>query len=108
MRAVTYVGLVIVGVAISDQLFCNGSFFQTAGAQQVRQVQQVPQVKQAQQPQRPRQNPAVRTTAATLPEPATPTASCDQQFPRADLVLPGPNGPIKLDSCYRGREHFIC
>ena len=36
-RAATYTCLVIVGVGISDQLFRNGSFFQTAGAQQVRQ-----------------------------------------------------------------------
>jgi hypothetical protein len=99
MRAVTYTCLVVVGVGISDQLFRNGSFFQTAGAQQV---------KQAQHPQRPRQTPAAPPTAAAPVESATPTASCDQQFPKTDLVLPGPKGPIKLDSCYRGREHFIC
>ena len=40
MRAVAYTCLVIVGVGISDQPFANGSFFQTAGAQQVRQAQQ--------------------------------------------------------------------
>jgi hypothetical protein len=114
-RAVTYACLVTAGVGISDQLLSGGSFFQSAGAQQVRQAQQGQQgqqgqqVKQAQQPQRPRQIPAVRPTAATpAAESATPTASCDQQFPRTDLVLPGPKGPIKLDSCYRGREHFIC
>ena len=101
MRAVTYTGLVIAGVGISDQLFRNGSFFQTAGAQQV---------KQAPHPQRPRQTPAAHPnpTAAAPVESATPTASCDQQFPKTDLALPGPKGPIKLDSCYRGREHFVC
>jgi hypothetical protein len=104
-RAATYTCLVIVGVGISDQLFRNGSFFQTAGAQQVRQFRQV---QQTQQPQRPRQIPATRPTAGTPVESATPTASCDQQFPRTDLVLPGPKGTVKLDSCYRGREHFIC
>lgn len=104
MRAATYACLVTVGVGISDQLFRNGSFFQTAGAQQVRQFRQV---QQTQQPQRPRQIPATRPTATPL-ESATPTASCDQQFPRTDLVLPGPKGTVKLDSCYRGREHFIC
>src|SRR5262245_27854559 len=107
-RAVTHACLIIAGVGISDQQFSDGSFFQSAGAQQVKQVQQGQQVKQAQQPQRPRQTPAVRPTAATSAESATPTASCDQQFPTTDLVLPGPKGPIKLDSCYRGREHFIC
>jgi hypothetical protein len=102
MRSVTYTCLVIVGVGISDRLFSNGSFFQTAGAQQVRQAQQAPL------PKRPRQIPAAHPTETTPVESATPTASCDQQFPKADLVLPGPKGQIKLDSCYRGREHFIC
>src|SRR6266436_2238204 len=104
-RAATYTCLVIAGVGISDQLFRNGSFFQTAGAQQVRQFRQV---QQTPQPQRPRQIPATRPTVGPPVESATPTASCDQQFPRADLVLPGPKGTVKLDSCYRGREHFIC
>jgi len=99
-RAVTYACLVFAGVGISDQPFRNGSFFQTAGAQQVKQAQ-LPQ-----QPKRPRQIPA--PTTATPLESATPTSSCDQQFPKTELVLPGPKGPIKLDSCYRGREHFIC
>jgi hypothetical protein len=108
MRAVTCAGLVIMGVGISDQLFFRGSFFQTADAQQVRQFQQVPPVPQTQLPQRPRQIPATRPTAATPVESATPTAPCDQQFARADLVLPSLRGPIKLDSCYRGREHFVC
>jgi hypothetical protein len=107
MRAATYAGLVIMGVGVSDQLFRDGSFVQTAGAQQVRQTRQVQQV-QAQQPQRTRQIPTVRPTTATPVEAGTPTASCDQQFQRTDLVLPGPKGPVKLDSCYRGREHFIC
>jgi len=98
----TYSCLVIVAVGISDRLFSDGSFLQTASAQQVRQVQQAPL------PRRPRQFPAAHPTETTPVESATPTASCDQQFPKADLVLPGPKGAIKLDSCYRGREHFIC
>jgi hypothetical protein len=102
MRSVTCTCLVIVGVGISDRLFSNGSFFQAASAQQVRQAQQAPL------PKRPRQIPAAHPTESTPVESATPTASCDQQFPKADLVLPGPKGQIKLDSCYRGREHFIC
>ena len=102
IATLTYSCLVIVGVGISDQLFSDGSFLQTASAQQVRQVQQTPL------PRRPRQIPAGHPTETTPVESATPTASCDQQFPKADLVLPGPKGAIKLDSCYRGREHFIC
>jgi len=98
----TCTGLVIVGVSISDRLFSDGSFLQTASAQQVRQVQQTPLLK------RPRQIPTAHPTETTPVESATPTASCDQQFPKADLVLPGPKGAVKLDNCYRGREHFIC
>ena len=106
MRAVSFACLVVVGVGISDRPFFNGSFFQTAGAQQVRQPQQ-PQ--QSQQPRRPRQTIAIRPTAPTpTGEAAAPTVSCDQQFQKIELVLPGPKGPVKLDSCYRGREHFVC
>src|SRR5215475_11542378 len=108
MRAVTYAGLVIIGVGVSDQLFSRGSFFQIADAQQIRQVPQTQQVPQAPLPKRPRPAPATRPTEATTLEAATPTALCDQHFPRTDLVLPGPRGPVKLDSCYRGREHFVC
>ena len=108
IRTVSYACLVIVGVGISDRLFLNGSFFQTASAQQVRQPQ-LPQ--QSQQPRRPRQqNITIRPTPAATPggEAAAPTVSCDQQYQKIELVLPGPKGPVKLDSCYRGREHFVC
>jgi hypothetical protein len=100
LRTVTYACLVTIGVGISDQLFMRASFFPIADAQPAWQAPG--------QPKRPRQAPVSRPTAATAGEAATPTASCDQQFPRTDLVLPGPRGPIKLDSCYRGREHFVC
>src|SRR5262245_17179576 len=99
MRTVTCACLVIVGVGSSDRLFHNGPFFQTAGAEPA---------DQGKQSKRQRPNPAPRPTAATPGESGSPTASCDQQFSKTDLVLPGPKGPIKLDSCYRGREHFIC
>jgi hypothetical protein len=89
----------IVGVGISDRLFWNGAFFQTAGAQPAQQGQS----------KRQRQNTTVRQSGGgEAAEAGAPTASCDQQFAKSDLVLPGPKGPIKLDSCYRGREHFIC
>src|SRR5215510_2493455 len=99
MRTVTCACLVIVGVGSSDRLFHKGPFFQTAGAEPA---------DQGKQSKRQRQNAAPRPTAATPGETGSPTASCDQQFSKTDLVLPGPKGPIKLDSCYRGREHFIC
>jgi hypothetical protein len=96
MRAVTYIYLAIMGVGISDRLLCNGSFFQAASAQEGQKVKRL------------RQSAAARTKEAAPLESGTPTASCDQQFPRTELVLPGPKGAIKLDSCYRGRDHFIC
>ncbi len=99
MRAVTYGCLVVAGVGVSDRLFFNGSFFQTAGAEPAQQNQQS---------KRGRQTPAVRPTAAAPSESGNPTTSCDQQYAKTDLVLPGPKGALKLDSCYRGREHFIC
>ena len=105
VRTVSYAYLMIIGVSLSDQVFVRGSFFQIADAQP---VSQVPTGPQTQLPKRPRQVPTIRPTAATAGEAATPTASCDQQFARADLVLPSLRGPIKLDSCYRGREHFVC
>ena len=108
MRSVIYTCVVIVGVGISDQPFSRGSLFQAADAQQFWQTPQPKQAPQAQLPQRPRQAPATRSTEATAVESATPTVLCDQQFQRTDLVLPGLKGPIKLDSCYRGREHFVC
>jgi hypothetical protein len=103
LRTVTYACVVTIGVGISDQLFLRGSFFPIADAQPTWQVPG-----QQTLPKRPRPAPASPPTAATAGEAATPTGSCDQQFQRTDLVLPGPRGPIKLDSCYRGREHFVC
>src|SRR5262245_62112591 len=102
LRTLTYACLVTIGVGISDQLFLRGSFFPIADAQPAGQGPG-----QQTLPKRPRPAPGTRPTATTG-EAATPTASCDQQFPRSDLVLPGPRGPVKLDSCYRGREHFVC
>jgi len=102
VRTVSYACLMIIGVSVSDQVFVRGSLFQIADAQP---VWQVPPGPQTQLPKRPRQ---VLITRPTAGEAATPTASCDQQFQRTDLVLPGLRGPIKLDSCYRGREHFVC
>ena len=101
MRTVTYTFLVIVGVGISDRLFCNGSFFQTAGAQTAG-------AQEDQKGKRLRQSSAARPKVDAPLESGTPTAECDQQFTKTDLVLPGAKGPIKLDSCYRGRDHFIC
>jgi hypothetical protein len=34
-------------------------------------------------------------------------ASCDK-VQSDDFVLPGLKGEVKLDRCYRGREHFVC
>jgi hypothetical protein len=54
--------------------------------------------------------------AAELP-PSEPTggalgtalASCDKASESSEaLILPGPKGEVKLDRCYRGRDHLVC
>ena len=106
--AVTYACLVTLGVGVSDRLLSNGALFQSAQAQPAGQTQLAQVIPQTPQAKRLRPAPAAARPEAALVESGTPTTSCDQQFARTDLVLPGPKGPIKLDSCYRGREHFIC
>ena len=40
---------------------------------------------------------------------ATALASCDKRSESSEpLTLPGPKGKIKLDRCYRGRDHLVC
>ncbi len=40
---------------------------------------------------------------------ASALASCDKQFEYSEpLTLPGAKGKIKLDRCYRGRDHLVC
>ncbi len=40
---------------------------------------------------------------------ATELASCDKGTERSEpLRLPGAKGEIKLDRCYRGRDHLVC
>jgi hypothetical protein len=43
-------------------------------------------------------------TASTL---GKALSSCDK-VQQDEFVLPGLKGEIKLDRCYRGREHFVC
>ena len=35
-------------------------------------------------------------------------ASCDKEPQSSDLILPGAKGDLKLDRCYRGRDHLVC
>jgi hypothetical protein len=40
---------------------------------------------------------------------ATALASCDKRSQNSEpLTLPGAKGKIKLDRCYRGRDHLVC
>jgi hypothetical protein len=46
------------------------------------------------------------TSGGTL---ATALATCDKRFESSEsLTLPGAKGKIKLDRCYRGRDHLVC
>ncbi len=39
----------------------------------------------------------------------TALASCDKGSESSEsLILPGPKGEVKLDRCYRGRDHLVC
>ncbi len=52
--------------------------------------------------------------ALTVSEPTggalgTALASCDKGSESSEsLILPGPKGEVKLDRCYRGRDHLVC
>ena len=35
-------------------------------------------------------------------------ASCDKEPQSSDVILPGAKGDLKLDRCYRGRDHLVC
>jgi hypothetical protein len=61
------------------------------------------------------QSPARDVTPAALPmrEPATGAlatalAACDKEEDPDQLALPGAKGEVKLDRCYRGRDHMVC
>jgi hypothetical protein len=51
--------------------------------------------------------PAVTSKVDTTSTLGKALASCDK-VQEDQFVLPGLKGEIKLDHCYRGREHFIC
>jgi hypothetical protein len=72
-----------------------GSAWAQAGIPQRRRVQPPP-------PQ-----PAVVSKVDTTSALGKALSSCDKVQPD-EFVLPGLKGEIKLDRCYRGREHFVC
>jgi hypothetical protein len=72
-----------------------GSAWAQAGIAQRRRVQPPP-------PQ-----PAVVSKVDTTSALGKALSSCDKVQPD-EFVLPGLKGEIKLDRCYRGREHFVC
>jgi hypothetical protein len=56
------------------------------------------------------------SSAVSLPETqhtggalGTALASCEKESESSEtLALPGARGEVKLDRCYRGRDHFVC
>jgi hypothetical protein len=38
----------------------------------------------------------------------TALASCESAVATSELTLPGAKGEIRLDRCYRGRDHLVC
>ena len=63
------------------------------------------EIRQAPRPLRPAPPPVVERTGGAL---GMALASCDKDSQSADLILPGANGDLKLDRCYRGRDHLVC
>jgi hypothetical protein len=63
------------------------------------------QIRQAPRPIRPDPPPVAEPTGGAL---GTALASCDKESQSADLILPSAKGDLKLDRCYRGRDHLVC
>jgi hypothetical protein len=57
--------------------------------------------------QPPASQPAVASKVDTASTLGKALSSCDK-VQQDEFVLPGLKGEIKLDRCYRGREHFVC
>ncbi len=81
------------------------------------QVRPVAQKPPAPAPRRVPGQPALPDSAPvalTVSEPTggalgTALASCDKGSESSEsLILPGPKGEVKLDRCYRGRDHLVC
>jgi len=59
-------------------------------------------------------SPEVVSVVETVNEPAggalgVALAACDKGAASSEVfVLPGPKGELKLDHCYRGRDHLVC
>jgi hypothetical protein len=71
----------------------------------------LPRVVPAAKPPSPKRTPVVRpgSDAMSVGVLATALASCDKGPESSEpLTLPGAKGKIKLDSCYRGRDHLAC
>jgi hypothetical protein len=71
----------------------------------------LPRAPTAKPPSSPKPMPVVRSGSDTMSGGvlATELASCDKASERSEhLRLPGAKGEIKLDRCYRGRDHLAC
>ena len=107
-RAAGSLALAIVYIASSGFLWSGGSL-----AQRTRTEFNSP-VRQETQPNRP--EPPSVSPASPITFPATDAssplgkalASCEPKADASELSLPAARGEIKLDRCYRGRDHLVC
>src|SRR5262245_23838191 len=80
-----------------------------SGAGWAKDKREAPVVPMAAQPAPPEPAPAalpVREPAGVL---GTALAACDKDSENSEpLTLPGARGEVKLDRCYRGRDHLVC
>jgi hypothetical protein len=93
LNTLRFAGLALLLVVLHDVSL--GSAWGQTGIQQRRRIQLPP-------PQ-----PAVGSKVDTASTLGKALSSCDK-VPEDQFVLPGLKGEIKLDHCYRGREHFVC
>ena len=93
LNTLRFAGLALLLVVLHD--VSSSSAWGQTGIQQRRRLQLPP-------PQ-----PAVASKVDTASTLGKALSSCDK-VQADEFVLPGLKGEIRLDRCYRGREHFVC
>src|SRR2546421_7306190 len=82
-----------------------------AQAPQAPQKKRLPAAHAATVPPAPKLNPVTLSEADVVAAGALTAAlsACDKASESADVIaLPGARGEVKLDHCYRGRDHLVC
>jgi len=79
------------------------------GAGWAKDKHEAPVAPVAAQPAQPEPTPAVLPVREPTGALGTALAACDKDSESSEpLTLPGARGEVKLDRCYRGRDHLVC